>query len=220
MPKHVQACKKLMNSKKSPSLVYWLGNSLYLNITNRCSNKCYFCIRRFKDGIGSFKLKLDREPSSNEVISELQNVINMKNWSEIVFCGFGEPMERLDCILEICRWIRRYYGKVTSVRIDTNGHGFLLNRGREVVKELEEAGVDKISVSLNAHDEETYRQVCRPAFDDAFESILEFIEKAKEVLTVEITAVTIPEVDMEKVMEIARKMGVKFRARRYISCFW
>lgn len=209
-----------MSSKKSPSLVYWLGNSIYLNITNRCSNNCYFCIRHFKDGVGGFKLKLDKEPSFNEVISELQNVINMKNWSEIVFCGFGEPMERLDCVLETCKWIRRYYGKVASVRIDTNGQGFLLNKGREVVKELKEAGVSKISVSLNAHDKETYKQVCRPIFDNAFESILQFIEKAKEAFNIEITAVTIPEVDIAKMEELTKEIGVKFRLRKYIPCSW
>jgi TatD family-associated radical SAM protein len=205
---------------KGPSIVYWLGNNLYLNVTNSCPNNCYFCLRNFKSGVGGFNLKLQREPKFEEVIGELQKFINLRNWSEIVFCGFGEPMERLDCILEVCRWIRRYYGKSVSIRVDTNGQGFLINEGRDVVQELREAGVDKLSVSLNAQDRETYNEVCRPNFKNAFESVLEFIEKARANFDVEITAVAIPEVDLSKIGEIAIKMGVKFRVREYIPSSW
>ncbi|MDH5389967.1 MAG: TatD family nuclease-associated radical SAM protein, partial [Candidatus Bathyarchaeota archaeon] len=146
-------------------------------------------------------------------------VINRKNWSEVVFCGFGEPLERLDCVLEATGWIKKYSGKV--VRVDTNGQGYLLNNGKDVVKELKKAGVDKVSVSLNAHDKVTYNQVCKPGFENAFESVLEFIEKAKkENLDTEITAVTIPEVDISKVRKLAKRMEVAFRVREYIPCFW
>jgi cyclic pyranopterin phosphate synthase len=204
--------------KKSSSVVYWLGNNLYINITNRCSNDCYFCFRKFKNGVQEFNLKLREEPSSNEVIKELQEVINRKNWNEVVFCGFGEPLERLDCVLEVSRWIK-YSGKV--IRVDTNGQGYLLNNGRDVVKELKNAGVDKVSVSLNAHDEATYNQVCKPKFENAFENVLEFVKKAEKAdLGTEITVVTIPEVDILKVRKIAERMGVAFRVREYIPCFW
>ncbi len=209
-----------MSRKKSPCVVYWLGNNLYLNITNKCSNNCYFCIRNFTEGISDFKLKLEKDPSISYVIDKLQEVINLKYWQEIVFCGFGEPLERLDCVLEICKWIRKNYGKIVSLRIDTNGQGFLLNKNREVIRELKEAGVDKISVSLNAYDNEIYAQICRPVFTNPFESILEFIKKARETFDVEITAVAIPEIDITKMKKIARKMGVEFRIRRYIPCSW
>ena len=212
-------------ARRKPSLVYWLPNenakgiSLYLNITNRCPNHCYFCFRKFKNGVREFNLKLRKEPSSNEVIKELQKVINIKNWKEVVFCGFGEPLERLDCVLEVTRWVKKYYGK--AVRVDTNGQGYLLNKGREVVKELKDAGVDKVSVSLNAHEEARYNQVCKPEFKNAFETVLEFIERAKKMdLDTEITAVTIAEVDISKVREIAKKLRVGFRVREYIPCFW
>jgi cyclic pyranopterin phosphate synthase len=204
---------------RNPSVVYWLGNSLYLNVTNRCSNSCYFCFRRYKKGIREFNLKLEKEPTTEAVIEELQKLINRKNWSEVVFCGFGEPLERLDLVLEVTRWIKKHYWK--TVRVDTNGQGYLLNRGRDVARELKEAGVDKVSVSLNAHSKETYNQVCKPVFRDAYENVLEFIKKAKEEgLETEATAVTIPEVDLAKVKELAENMGVKFSAREYIPCFW
>ncbi|MGB9713604.1 MAG: TatD family nuclease-associated radical SAM protein [Candidatus Bathyarchaeales archaeon] len=209
-----------MSIRRSPSVVYWLENTLYLNITNKCHNNCYFCLRNFMNGVGGFNLKLQKEPSVNDVISELQNFINMKNWREIVFCGFGEPTERLDCLLEVARWIRRYYGKIADVRLDTNGQGFLLNENRDVLRELKEAGINRISVSLNAHNKETYNQVCRPAFNNAFKNVLEFVKKAKSNFDVEITAVAVSEVDIAKVEEIAREIGVRFRRREYISGFW
>ena len=106
-----------------------------------------------------------------------------------------------------------------KIRIDTNGHGYLLNEGRDVIKELKEAGINRISVSLNAQDKETYNKVCRPTLDNAYESILEFIERAKVHVNLEITAVTIPEVDISKIEEITKRIGVKFRARQYIPCF-
>jgi len=205
--------------KRNPSVVYWLGNSLYLNVTNRCSNSCYFCFRKFKKGIREFNLKLEKEPTLEEVIEELRKVINRKNWSEIVFCGFGEPLERLDIVLEVTRWVKKHHWK--TVRIDTNGQGYLLNKGRDVVRELKEAGVDKVSVSLNAHDNETYNQICKPVFEDAYENVIEFIKKAKEEsLETEATAVRIPEVDLAKVKELAERIGIKFSVREYIPCFW
>jgi len=205
--------------KRNPSVAYWLGNSLYLNVTNRCSNSCYFCFRKFKSGIQEFNLKLEKEPTSEEVIEELQKVINRKNWSEVVFCGFGEPLERLNLVLEVTRWVKKHYWK--AVRVDTNGQGYLRNKGRDVVRELKEAGVDKVSISLNAHDKATYNQVCKPVFEDAYENGLEFNKKAKEEsLETEATAVTIPEVDLAKVKELAENMGIKFSVREYIPFFW
>ena len=195
------------------SVVYWLGDRLYLNITNRCPNRCYFCIRNFADGVGGFNLRLKREPAVSEVINALEEVVNRRFWAEVVFCGFGEPTERLDCILEVSRWLKRYFN--IQVRLDTNGQGYLLNEGREVLRELKEAGVDKVSVSLNAHNEETYNAVCRPTFKNAYKEVVRFIGEAVRLLETEVTAVDIPQVDLAKVEEIAESLGAVFRRRRY-----
>ena len=194
-------------------MVYWLGDRLYLNITNRCPNRCYFCIRNFADGVGGFNLRLKREPAVSEVIKALEEVMNRRFWAEVVFCGFGEPTERLDCILEVSRWLKRYFN--IQVRLDTNGQGYLLNEGREVLRELKEAGVDKVSVSLNAHNEETYNTVCRPTFKNAYKEVLRFIREAVGLLETEVTAVDVPQVDLAKVEEIAESLGAVFRRRRY-----
>ena len=204
---------------RKASIVYWLGNNLYLNVTNRCPNNCYFCFRKFKNGIQEFNLKLEKEPTTEEVIEELRQVINRKNWSEVVFCGFGEPLERLNLVLEVCRWVKNH--SLKTVRIDTNGQGYLLNRGRDVMQELRDAGVDKVSVSLNAPNKGKYNQICKPVFEDAYENVFGFIKKAKEAgLEIEVTAVTIPEIEISKVEKLAEKLGVKFSVREYIPFFW
>jgi TatD family-associated radical SAM protein len=209
-----------MVREKNPRTVYWLEDNLYLNITNKCSNRCIFCFRNFKRGVGDFTLWLREEPSFEQVTMELEEAMRKRAWKEVGFCGFGEPTERLDLLLRLARWIKHYYGGRAVVRVDTNGHGNALNVGRDVVEELKAAGVDKVSVSLNAHDEETYNEVCRPAFAGGYTAVLEFIKKAKRKLDVEVTAVTTPEVDLHEVKDLAERMGVKFRVRPCIPCFW
>ena len=211
--------RRASDRRNKPATVYWLDNKLYLNITNKCSNHCLFCIRNFQAGVGGFILKLPEEPSIDRVITDLEEVSNTKNWTEAVFCGFGEPTERLDCLLEIARWLRRRYGESLHIRVNTNGQGHLLNPGRQVVKELKAAGINKLSISVNAHNESLYNEVCRPKLKNAYVAVLEFINSAKQELETEITAVTTPEVDIQKVEKLAEEMGVKSRTRPYIQCF-
>jgi cyclic pyranopterin phosphate synthase len=203
-----------------PRSVYWLDNKLYLNITNQCSNNCYFCLKRYKRGVGGFNLRLTHEPTAKEIIIDLAEVLHMRNWEELVFCGFGEPTERLDVLLEVTRWVKQNYRRPLKIRLDTNGHGYILNRGRDVAAELKVTGVEKISVSLNAGNKETYMDICKPIFPDAYETILDFVRRAKLVLEVEVTAVRLPEVDLVKVQAVADSLGVAFKVRDYIPCFY
>ena len=196
-----------------------MDNKLYLNITNQCSNSCFFCLKRYKRGVDGFNLKLDEEPSIAQITDELRDALNMKSWDEAVFCGFGEPTERLDVLLEIAQWIKQHYGRPLKIRVNTNGHGYVLNRGRAVAAELKAAGVDKVSVSLNAGDEETYIEICKPSFTAAYEAVIDFVQKANSALEVEVTAVRMPEVDIAKAHAVADQLGVKFRIREYIPCF-
>ncbi len=209
-----------MANDGKPKTVYWLDNKLYLNITNLCSNRCFFCLRNFKRGVGGFNLKLAEEPSLELITGELETVLSMRNWSELVFCGFGEPTERLDLLLEVARWVRQHYGRPLKIRVNTNGQGYLINRGRNVASELKAAGVDKVSVSLNAGDKEAYAQISKPTLEDAYERVIEFIEKAKPILQVEVSAVRLPEVNVADVKALAERLGVGFRVREYIPCFF
>jgi len=211
---------EMMAKDEKTKVVYWLENKLYLNITNRCSNCCFFCLKNFKRGVGGFNLKFAEEPSISQIIIELEGVLGMRNWVEVVFCGFGEPTERLDILLALTQWIKQHYGRPIKVRVNTNGHGYLLNPCRNVVVELLAAGVDKVSVSLNAGDKETYNQICKPTFDGAYEAVIEFIRNAKPVLQVEATAIRMPEVDVSDAKALADGLGVEFRVREYIPCFF
>ena len=209
-----------MAKNEKPKAVYWLDNKLYLNITNRCSNRCFFCLRNFKQGVGSFNLKFSEEPSLGQITGELEGVLGMRNWVEAVFCGFGEPTERLDVLLAVARWIRQQYRRPLKIRVNTNGHGYALNQGKDVAAELRAVGVDKVSVSLNAGDRETYEQICKPTFEDAYDAVINFIRKAKPVLQVEATAVRMLEVNVAEAKAAADGLGVEFRVREYIPCFY
>jgi TatD family-associated radical SAM protein len=209
-----------MVQKEKPKTVYWLDNNLYLNITNLCSNSCYFCLRRYRCGVGGFNLKLTEEPTFDQIVAELSEVFHMRSWDGLVFCGFGEPTERLDVLLDLVRWARKHSGRSMQIRLDTNGHGYVLNPDKDVAGLLKAAGVDKVSVSLNAGDMETYVEICMPTFPEAYEAVLDFIRKAKLVLEVEATAVRVPEVDLAKVQAVADGLGVKFNVREYIPCFY
>jgi GTP 3',8-cyclase len=205
---------------KPPTTVYWLDNTLYLNITNQCSNNCDFCLRRYKQGIGGFNLKLTHEPTVQEITAELSEVLNMRCWDGLVFCGFGEPTCRLDVLLEVTRWVRQHYGRPLKIRLDTDGQGYLLNPGSDVVAELKDAGVDSVSVSLNAQNKEVYTEICKPASADAYKSVLDFIGRARGVLEVQVTAVRLPEVDLAKTQAVAEGLGVAFKVREYIQSFF
>jgi GTP 3',8-cyclase len=209
-----------MAQNRKPKTVYWLDNTLYLNITNQCSNSCYFCLKRYKRGVGDFDLRLEAEPSVAQIVADLTEVLHMRIWDELVFCGFGEPTERLDVLLEVAKWVRQNYGRPLQIRLDTNGHGYMLNPGRNVAAELKAAGVDRVSVSLNAGDKETYNEICKPIFLEGYEVVLDFILKAKLLLDVEVTAVRLPEVDLAKVKSVADGLGVLFNVREYIPCFY
>lgn len=199
----------MKTSKKAPSIVYWLGENVYINVTNKCSNSCYFCFRKFKKGIKDFNLKLEIEPTENEAIEELQKIIKRRNWNEIVFCGFGEPLERLDFVLKVTQWIKNHCQ--IPIRINTNGHGYLLNKGRDVIRELMEAGVIKLNVSLNANSKEKYNQICKPTYVDAYENVIKFIKMAKTTgLETQVTAVTIPEIEIIEVKNWQNKWELIF----------
>jgi TatD family-associated radical SAM protein len=167
-----------------------------------------------------FNLKLAQEPSIEQITGELAEVLNLRAWDEVIFCGFGEPTERLDILLSVALWIRQNYGRPLKIRLNTNGHGYVLNPDIDVAGELKAVGVDEVSVSLNSGDEESYLEICKPTFPGAYEAVLDFVAKAKDILEVEVTAVRMSEVDLAKVQAVADGLGVKFRVREYIQCFY
>lgn len=190
---------------------YQLQDSLYINLTNRCTNSCVFCIRKKPEGMG-VDLWLDREPSSEDVINEIPNP-NL--YKEIVFCGYGEPTIRLPQLIQIGTYLQDYK---TKVRLNTNGHGSLI-WGKNIVPEL--AGlIDSVSISLNAKDVEQYNKLCKPENkEQSYDAIVDFISECKiHIPEVWITVVDIISAyDIEVCREIAKKLGTNFRVRHTIN---
>ena len=190
-------------------IAYVIRNSIYLNITNRCSNRCTFCIRQSSDTVKGHRLWLDREPAVGEVIAALGDVTP---YDEVVFCGYGEPTERLDVVKDVSRWAK---SKGKKVRLVTNGEGDLLNR-RAIAPEL--AGlIDRVSISVNTTDPSQFERLCQSEFGaEAHAAVLKFVESCRGVIPeIEITAVGAPGVDMKAVAALAEKIGVAFRPRQY-----
>ncbi len=188
-------------------ITYKIRDSLYLNITNKCTNKCSFCIRFISDYVKGHYLRISHEPTEED----LKNAIgDPSKYKEVVFCGYGEPLIRLDVVKSLSQWIKQNKG---MVRINTNGHGNLIH-GRNILPELRGI-VDSISISLDAHNEEAYNRICRPAYENAFGNVIEFIRESKKYIPyVEATAVELEGVDIEKCREIAEGLGVRLRVRK------
>lgn len=195
-------------------VLYDYASGLYANLTNRCPCRCEFCIRTMVDSLGDAdSLWLKREPAVDEV-KELLKEWDLSKYTELVFCGYGEPMERLDNVLDLCRYTKETTNLKT--RINTNGLSDLLH-GRETASELDGL-VDAISISLNAASAEKYDALCHPKFGlESWPAILKFTKDVKQYVpdvTMSVVGGTIPQEDVEICRYIAEEqLGVKFRVR-------
>jgi len=194
------------------TILYEAHGNLYLNITNRCTAECVFCIKRYSDGVYGYNLRLTAEPVLSDIIKELSEV-DLQKYSEVVFTGLGEPLVRLDEVLEITGWLA---ARGMPVRLDTIGHARLLYPERKVAQELADAGMKIVSVSLNAHDEETYNRLCAPKSRNAYSRMLEFArDVSKTGMELRFTVVNLPAVDIDRCREIAKEYSAGFKVRGY-----
>jgi TatD DNase family protein len=195
-----------------PCLVYPIRRSLYVNVTNDCSNRCTFCPRSGGELlVKGHDLHLPHAPSAGEMIQALADA-KVEGYDEIVFCGFGEPTMRLDAMKEVARTVKDRWKK--RVRLNTNGHGSALAR-RDIVPELVGL-IDAVSVSLDAPDTETYERLCRPTIPNAFAAVCDFLRACKgRIPEVRATAVAVPGLDLEAIRRLAESLGVAFEVRDY-----
>ena len=193
---------------ENQQLSYVIGDSLYLNITDRCTLECAFCPKT--QGIlqvHDYDLTLDHRPASQEIIEAIDDPAAYK---EVVFCGYGEPTLRLKVLLEVARHIKAHGGRV---RVNTDGLANLANK-RNVLPEMAEC-IDALSISLNAQNADIYDRHCQPALAGSFEQMLEFVAEApKYIKDVTATAIDgLEGVDVEACRALAEERGVKFRRR-------
>ena len=236
----------------SNTLVYLLDGKIYINLTNRCTNDCIFCLRNDKDDVCGQTLWLDDENfGAKEVIEQLeaakqlssqaakldnskilQEQLTDKNLStiqpfnhstdsslpsEIIFCGYGEPMLKFDILKEVAKYIKENYPD-TKIRVNTNGHANFVEK-RNVVPELKGL-VDEFSVSLNGATKEEYDEYSQPKFDEAYDEMKKFIKACSDegisVVASVVEGYRGQHLDLEKCEKIASDLGAKFRVREWI----
>jgi len=201
---------KLGIDEDGSKIAYEIRDSLYLNITNKCTNNCYFCVRAQTAFVKGHNLKLDKEPTAEEILKAVGP--DPKKYKEVVFCGYGEPTARIDVVKAVAKALK---AKGATIRLVTNGHGDLINNG-PIVKEL--GGIiDKISVSLNTDNEDLYNKICKPEFGTkTYAAVVKFIKDCVEKgIETEITCLNLPEVDLKGCESLALSLGAAFRMRRY-----
>ncbi len=197
------------------TILYEVHQNIYVNITNRCSSACVFCLRQNRDSMGdSGSLWLEHEPSLEEIKDAFRDC-DISNYKEIVFCGFGEPTERLDVLLQAAEFVKKEYGK--PIRINTNGQGDLIN-GRNIAP-LFKGIFDSVSISLNTPDEKRYHELVRSRYGDlAFQAMLNFAGNVKEYVPnviLSTVATTITEKEELECAKICRDLQVTYRIRPY-----
>ena len=210
-------------TEKLSKAVYQYKNNLYINLTNRCTAGCLYCIKNSWQGLfrGS-NLLIAHEPSVQDVLDAINAYPG--TYPEITFCGYGEPFIRLDEVKEIAQLLK-YKGY--AIRVNTSGHANLIHK-RNIVPELKGL-VDTISVSLNAENPEQYVLFHKPVFGlQTFDAILDFIRECKKYIPqVVITTSDLPEnwkpgmkgISTDVCRAIARKLGVEFRVRPYLDAY-
>lgn len=194
-------------------ILYRVHTGLYVNLTNRCTSACTFCLRQTMDHVGeSNSLWLEREPTAQEVKAEFEKW-DLSQFTEIVFCGFGEPTCALPVLLEVATWLKARTD--LPIRVNTNGQGSLL-AGRDISADLSTC-VDTVSISLNDPDPEKYQQLVRSKFGDkAFPGMLEFAKNCvARGLHVVMTTVdtTITHEEEARCQEICQSIGATYRIR-------
>lgn len=199
------------------TILYPYHDNLYVNLTNRCPCACTFCIRNNMDSVSDKDertLWLEREPSVQEIKDEF-NKFNMNDFAQVVFCGFGEPTERLPELLEIASFVKEKYAK--KVRVNTNGLADLI-WNRDTSSDF--AGkVDAISISLNNPDPVKYQEVVRSKFGvKSFDAMLKFAENVKNYVpsvTLSTVETVLTKAEEEQCAKICQKLGVTYRIREW-----
>lgn len=199
-----------IGSKPGTSFTYKIGNSLYINITNRCNANCEFCDRNGESVISGYNLKMSKseEPDSSVYIKEIGDP---KQYKEIVFCGYGEPTLRWDVVKAVAKYVKENEGRT---RLITNGHGNLINK-RDIVPELNGL-IDVVSISFNSADPRQYSEIMGLE-TRYFNEMISFAKDAKDyVEKVVMTVITMDEINIERAKKtVEEKIGAEFRVRQY-----
>lgn len=208
----------LGSKARSQTFAYIVGNGIYINLTNRCTNDCTFCLRNNGDtAYGSDSLWLEREPSPDEVIASVNDIF-FDGCESFVFCGYGEPTCRFDALIETAKRLKSTYPDM-PIRLNTNGQSELIN-GKDSTASLFGL-IDSISISMNASNEDDYDALCHSVFGKkAYGAMIEFASRCVgNIPSVQFSVVetTLTDNDIEKCLETVNSIGAKLRIRKFIS---
>lgn len=196
-------------------IIYTLEGGTYFNITNKCPCNCAFCIRSKGDAVGEAKrLWFDEEPTIEEIKTAIDDY-DFSNVEEAVFCGYGEPTNALDNLIEAARYVKEKKPGI-KLRLNTNGLSDLINE-RPTAKEICKV-IDVISVSLNNPDSEQYDKITRNIFKGrAFDAMIKFTKECVDCGNeVHMTVVdVISKENIEKSRKICEDLGATFVLRSF-----
>lgn len=202
------------------TLAYFLDGKIYINLTNNCTNDCIFCIRKDKDDVCGQEMWLDNENfTSNDVIAQIDSLIDKhQGIKDIVFCGYGEPLLKIDVLKEVAGYIRKTYPKI-KIRINTNGHANYVYK-RNIAPEIKSL-VDTISVSLNAENSKEYNRLSQPKFEGAYDEVKKFIKACSdegiETIASIVEGYNGEHHDIPLCEKIAQENGAALRVREWIE---
>lgn len=187
---------------------------VYVNLTNKCSCACTFCLRNTKEMKESNSLWLEREPTYDEIISEFEKY-DITKFKEIIFCGFGEPTMALDTLIKVAEYIKNKSAN-TPIRLNSNGLGDLVHE--KEIAPLFKGLIDTISISLNSSNAEEFLKLTRNKYGlSSYDSMIRFTISCKSYIpNVVMTVVDcIGEKEIAACQAICDKIGVHLRVRPF-----
>lgn len=197
-----------INEDKSPETVY-------VNLTNACTNSCVFCLREQKDDVCGAEMWHDDNYTLEDVIEQFKTFPSAK---EVVFCGYGEPFLKKEMMKSFCEYLRQNHPEI-KIRVNTNGHANAIYKTN--VAEEFKGLIDSASISLNASSAEEYSEICNPKIENAYDEVKKFIKACVDAgISVSASIVTgfaKREIDVKACEEIAKSLGAKFRNREFIT---
>jgi len=191
--------------------------TVYVNLTNACTNDCVFCLRAQKDDVCGSEMWHDDNYKLEDIIEQFKKYSSSAK--EVVFCGYGEPFLKKDMMKDFCKYLRKNYPDI-KIRVNTNGHANAIYKTN--ISQEFKGLIDSVSVSLNSDNKEEYNEICKPKIDGAYDAVLDFIKTSVEAgIEVSTSIVTgfdeEHNINIENCEQISKKLGAKFRNREFIT---
>ena len=203
------------------TLVYSINNepnpsTVYVNLTNACTNSCVFCLREQKDDVCGAEMWHDGNYTLEDVIEQFNEYKPIPQ--NVVFCGYGEPFLKKDMMKDFAQYLRENYPEI-KIRVNTNGHANAVYKTN--VAEEFKGLLDEASVSLNSDNSEQYNEICQPKIENAYDAVKDFLKCCKEVgiktYASIVTGFDERKINVENCEKIAKELGAEFRNREFIT---